>query len=95
MNYYSYKYGEVLQMDGSTYAYLSRAMELAIAQDNMIKKEIISYPHMSKDNQNKVHDKMWRNATTEEMRESQSVTTDQLRISGVSVGNIADVIKGK
>lgn len=95
MNYYHYKYNEVIGMDAPTYAYLVRAMDLAISQDNLVKREIISYPHMDKEGQNKVHNRMWRSATTEEMRASQAVTSDQLKVSGISVGNIADVVKGK
>ena len=82
-------------MDTSTYAYLKEAMNLAKAQDNLMNKEIISYPHMSKENQTKVQNKMWRNATTDEMRAAQAVTTDNLKVSGIAFGNISDIVKGK
>lgn len=82
-------------MDIPTYNYLNKAMSLAIAQDNLMNKEIISYPHMSKENQTKVQNKMWRNATTDEMRAAQAITTDNLKVSGIAFGNISDIVKGK
>lgn len=84
-----------MNMDTPTYVYLTSAMNLAKAQEGLTTKEIISYPHLDKDNQNRIHNKMLKDAQTDKMRADSAVTTDQLKVSGISIGNIADVIKDK
>lgn len=96
MHYYSYKLDEVLKMEARTYDYLCQCMIKAKANDDLELLELISYPHL-KDNQNrnKVKQAIVRRAETQEQLEETVITTDQLQINGVSIGNIEDHIKGK
>lgn len=84
-----------MQLEMPTYQFLIDAMDLAQAQRDMREKELIAYPHLDKDSRIKVDNRMHLRATTEEMRASTAVTTDQLKVSGISLGNIADVIKDR
>ena len=95
MHYYHYKYDEVMQMEVSTFDFLIEAMNLAQSQRDLKVKELVSYPHLDKDSRTKVDNRMTLNATTKEMRADSAVTTDQLKVAGVSVGNISDVIKDR
>jgi len=84
-----------MKLDVPTYSFLIGAMELAKAQDNLTKKEITAYPHLNKDGRTSVDRKMTLKATTEKMRAESAVTSDQLKVAGISIGNIADVIKDR
>lgn len=95
MNYYHYKYDEVLELDMPTYEFLIDAMNLAQAKRDIELKQLLSYPHMDKDSRTKVDNKLERRSTTEKQRADQAISTDQLRVAGVSIGNISDVIKDR
>ena len=84
-----------MKLDMPTYGFLIEAMNLAKAQDDLRTKEIVAYAHLDKDSRTKIDNKMTLRATTAKMRSDSAVTTNQLKVSGVSIGNIADVIKDR
>jgi hypothetical protein len=95
MHYYHYKYDEVMMLDIPTYEFLIEAMNLAQSQRDLGIKELISYPHMDKDGRSKVDNRMRLSATTKEMRADSAITSDQLKVAGISIGNISDIVKGR
>ena len=95
MNYYHYKYDEVIALELTIYQFLVDAMFLAVAQRDLSLKEINAYPHLDKESRTKVDNRMSLRATTKEMRADTAITTDQLKVAGISIGNISDVIKDK
>jgi len=94
MNYYSYKYHEIMQLDAPTYDYLVRIMLLAKTTDKIALKEIISYPHLKKEDMSNLNRKLFMESTTDDMRAEKSVTANQLGAVGIEVGSIEDYIKG-
>ena len=94
MNYFGYKYHEIVAMDAPTYDYLTKVMKHARAVDKLETKELISYPHLESKTQNEVHRRLQRESMSDKMMEEQAVTADQLGSMGISVGSIEDYIKG-
>ena len=82
-------------LDMPTYSFLIEAMNLAKAQDDLRTKEIVAYAHLNEASRTKIDNKMTLRATTAKMRADNSVTTDNLKVAGISIGNIADVIKDR
>lgn len=85
MHYFGYKYHELASLDYPTYDYLVQLMNIAKANDHLELKEIISYPHLKKEDMNNVHKRLIMNASSEKMRAEKAVTSDQLASLGIQV----------
>ena len=94
MHYYGYKYHELASMDAPTYDYLNKVMKHAKAIDKLELKELISYPHLKKDDMSSLHRRLQSESMSDKMKEEKAVTTDKLGSMGISIGNIEDYIKG-
>lgn len=57
MNYYNYKMEEVLDMDVKSYNKLNKCMLINESRDALMRLEIISYPNLKKEAQEKIYRK--------------------------------------
>jgi len=93
MNYYSYKYHEVLELEYNDYNFLVENMIRAKAKERLSQLQLHVYPHAKRENQEKIHRAIIKESTPQKEMEKRAVKTDDLnKIFG---GNIADVLKGK
>lgn len=93
MHYFGYKYHELASLDYPTYDYLVQLMNIAKANDDLELKEIISYPHLKKDDMNNVHKRLIMNASSEKMRAAKAITSDQLSSLGITTPSEKDFKK--
>ncbi len=92
MNYYSYKYIEVMEMINSDYVFLYQNMIHAKAKNRLDDLELLMYTKTSESNRNKIHKKLHKLATPEVEQAKRAVTADDLKGFGVS---IEDLVKAK
>jgi len=94
MHYYGYKRSEVLKLEAREYDFLCKCMIKAKANDDLEDLEIVSYPHL-KDSKarNSARDRLVKRAETLEELEERIVTSDDLIMNGIKLGNIKDHIK--
>ena len=93
MHYFGYKYQELIELDAPTYDYLLQLMSIAKANDDLELKELISYPHLKKDDMNSLHKRLSMKATSEKMKADKAVTSDQLASLGITTPSEKDFKK--
>lgn len=93
MNYYHYKYSEVLELEYNEYTFLVENMIRAKAKDRLRDLQLHVYPHSKKDNQNKIHKALVKESTPQEDLKERAVKVEDLK--GIFGGKIEDVLKGK
>lgn len=91
MNYYSYKYNEVLELDYSDYVFLSENMIRAKAKERLHQLQLLIYPHAKKDNQNIIHKALVKESTPQKELEKKAVKVEDLR--NIFGANIEDIVK--
>lgn len=92
MKVFNYKYEEVLELDNDLFAYLVRCMEINEARERLINMEISLYPHLTKDNQRKLHKKVYKLAIPNELRKEKAVKVEDLQ-NIYGMGSIEDILK--
>lgn len=93
MNYYSYKYSEVLGLEYNEFNFLVENMVRAKAKERLRQLQIAIYPHAKKDAQNKIHKALVKESTPQDDLKQRAVKADDLK--GIFGGKIEDIIKGK
>lgn len=93
MNYYSYKYNEVLELEYNDYNFLLQNMIHAKAKERLRQLQLHIYPHAKKDNQEKIHRALNKESTPQEELKKKAVKADDLK--SIFGGKIEDFIKGK
>ena len=88
MNYFGYKYREVMEMDFREYKYLLMSMFHAKAKNRLEDLEMLIYPHTSDSNRKLIHKKLHAQATPREERKKRAVTVDDLKGFGPSIEEI-------
>jgi len=95
MNYYSYKYDEVMKMDNGLYVYLNKNMKHAKAKNKLEELELLIYTKTSETNRNKIHKKLHKQATPQVEQAKRAVTSDDLKGFGVSIDDLVKAKNGK
>ena len=80
-------------LDAPTYDYLVQLMFMAKANDNLELKELISYPHLKKEDMGALNKRLSLQSTSESMRAAKAVTADQLESLGISTPSDKDYKK--
>lgn len=95
MNYFGYKYEEVINMSSMDYFFLFNNMTHAKAKSRLEKLELLIYTKTSDANRSKIHKKLHKLATPKAEQEKRAVTTDDLKGFGVSIEDIVKAKNGK
>ena len=95
MNYYSYKYNEVIEMSHEQYSFLHKNMIHAKAKNRLEDLELLIYTKTSDTNRNKIHKKLHKTATPQAELEKRAVTTADLKGFGVSIEDLVKAKNGK
>lgn len=93
MNYYSYKYHEVLELNYNIYNFLVENMQRAKAKEKLSQLQLFIYPHTKDSNREKIHKQLVKESTPQEELKKRAVKADDLK--AVFGGKIEDIIKGK
>jgi len=93
MNYYNYKYHEVLELEYNDYIFLVENMVRAKAKEKLSQLQLHIYPHTKKDNQDKIHRAIVKESTPQKELEKRAVKVEDMK--GIFGGKIEDIIKAR
>ena len=93
-HYPAYKLEDVLVMDEDTFDTLYGSLDVIAAKKMISDYTVSMYPHVKQKDRTKIHNNTTRIAFPKQFRK-RIVTSDQLAMNGVKIGNIQDHIKGK
>jgi len=82
MNFYSYKFIEVMELRNDLFEYLYNAMIKAKATDRVNDLELYVYPHVKADVAKKIHKKLYEQAMPESAKKDRIVTMEDLKQQG-------------
>lgn len=85
MNYYGYKYHEVINLDIRLYDYLSRAMYVNEGREALKRLEFSTYPKLKEEGRKKVHRRYYKQAFPQNF-EKKNV---------VKLGDLSKVLNGR
>lgn len=82
MNFYSYKFHEVLEMRNDHFEYLYACMMKAKATNRINDLELVIYPHVKQDVARKIHKKLYEQAMPDSAKKERVVTIADIKQSG-------------